>query len=211
MHVLQNMAKYLTIFMPMSSGTKKSSGAKEKKIDAGILGALIRMDQHPVLWLSPPDGHQQCLQNNLCILSLLQCPANHHAGIKVNDDGKIRKSFLCLDIGDVSHPSGIWSGGIKLPIQFVGSDDSRFAAIFAGTLLVTDPGADACITGQSGDTVRTATFSHIQQIIMDFAVAICPTAVFPYLAKYAVAFFRISRSSVIRASSCFRRRISDDC
>ncbi len=76
-------------------------------VDAGILGTLIRMDQHPVLWLSPPDGHQQGLQNNLCILSLLQCPANHHAGIKVNYDGKIRKPFLCLDIGDVGHPNGI--------------------------------------------------------------------------------------------------------
>tara|TARA_E500000318_G_scaffold111120_1_gene128563 strand:- start:514 stop:1077 length:564 start_codon:yes stop_codon:yes gene_type:complete len=142
-----------------------------------------------------------------------------------------------------------------------------FAAIFATTLLATDPGAYACIKGQSSNTVQTATLSHIQQIIMDFAVAIYLTAVFPYLAKkrslpltfqkpiavwfllpsikatemilqtpthgayrvepamlvntrvphfvslakYAVVFFRISRPSVIRASSCFRRRISDDC
>ncbi len=49
--------------------------------------------------------------------------------------------------------------------------------------------------------------THTELLVMPFDKRVSH---FASLAKYAVAFFRMSRSSVTRASSCFSRLISAD-
>lgn len=70
-------------------------------IRAGELRALVPVDQHLVLRRAPPRGHEQSLQHDVRGLAALQCPADDPAGIEVDDDGQISKTFARPDVGDV--------------------------------------------------------------------------------------------------------------
>ncbi len=81
--------------------------------------------------------------------------SDHFAGIEIDDNGQIRKSFQGSDIGDIGHPSLIRCRHIELPIQRVIDHKGWFAAIRAGAAFVTDLSPYSCHPRQSGDTIRT--------------------------------------------------------
>ena len=96
------------------------------------------MDQHLVLRLAPPEGHEQGLQDDICRLSALHRPADHAPGIQVDDHRKVSEPLLRPDVGDVSYPNLVRNLDIKLPVEGVVDHDRRLAAIAAGAALVAD-------------------------------------------------------------------------
>ena len=84
-------------------------------------------------------------------------------------------------IGDVCYPNPIRCVDGELPIQCVVHDDRRPSTINAGLLLVADLRLNAGKAGQPCNAVFGYDLPHIDQIIVDFAVAVDLTAVFPRL------------------------------
>jgi hypothetical protein len=70
---------------------------------------------------------------------------------------------------------------LELPVQGVGCDDSRLAAISPWATLVANLGQDACKAGQPGDPVLGNPFPLISQIISQLAIAIDLAALGPGL------------------------------
>lgn len=118
---------------------------------AGELRALIRVDQHPVLRLSPPHSHEQSLQHDVGGLAALYRPAD--------DDGEIGEALTGPDISDVRDPRGVWNLDVELPVERVIYNDRRPAAVYAGPAFVANlrpyPG-NACpgVRPGSGSTSR---------------------------------------------------------
>lgn len=83
----------------------------------------VRADQHPVLWFPAPHFHEQCLQHNICHLSALHRPANHAAGIQVDDNSQIAEALIGLYVGDICHPSRVRCVDINLAVKRVIHDD----------------------------------------------------------------------------------------
>jgi len=51
------------------------------------------MDQNLILGLASPYRHEQGLQHDVRGLTALHCPANHPAGIEIDDDGKVGETL----------------------------------------------------------------------------------------------------------------------
>lgn len=72
---------------------------------------MIRLHQNLFLWLSPTDSHQQRLQHDIRCLKALHRPANDAAGIEIDDDGQIGKTFIGSDVGSgLSHDEKLANG-----------------------------------------------------------------------------------------------------
>ena len=74
------------------------------------------------------------------------------------------------NIRDVGDPCPIRHIDGELAIQCVVYSDRRLATILAGLLPVADLRLDACKPAQAGNTVLRNGFTHVDQIIMDFAL-----------------------------------------
>jgi hypothetical protein len=76
-------------------------------------------------------------------------------------------------------PDRVGGIDIELPVQSVGSDDSRLPAIPSRTVLVADLGQNASQAGQPGDPVLRNLFPLVTQIVSELAIAIDPATVGP--------------------------------
>ena len=101
------------------------------------------MDQYPVLRLSAPHRHQQCLQDNICRLAALHRPADDATGVEIDHNGQIGEAFLRSDVGDVRHSDPVRHLHVELSVQRVVDDHGRLAAIATRPASVADPGFDA--------------------------------------------------------------------
>ena len=142
------------------------------------------MDQHLFLWLAPPDGHEQNLQDDICRLTALHRPADHTPGIQVNDHCEVGKALMRLDVGDVCYPDFIWGLDMELPVEGIVDHDRRLATIAGGAALVADLRSDPRKLRQSGDPVRTDAFALVNQVIMQLAIALDLTALAPSLVQH---------------------------
>jgi len=106
---------------PPAHGMLKIVGSGEgSPVHASELRALVRVDQHPPLWLAPPDCHVQGLKDDLGRLPALHRPAHHAAGVEVKHDSQIGKTFHGADVGNVCNPGAISLFHVELPVQRVG-------------------------------------------------------------------------------------------
>ena len=85
------------------------------------------------------------------------------------------------DVRDVRHSHLVGLAHIKLPIQMMGCDNRRSAAIVTGTTLIARLGAQPFTLHQPGNAVLAAYFAQITQIRADLAIAIHTTAFQPEL------------------------------
>lgn len=76
---------------------------------ACVLTALIRMNQHLFLGITPPYSHQQCVQENAFCHPGLHGPADYVKGEKINAHRQIRPALPGADIGIVG-PKPDWPG-----------------------------------------------------------------------------------------------------
>lgn len=75
------------------------------------------MDQNLILGLASPYRHEQGLQHDVRGLAALHCPANHPAGIEIDDDCKVGEARAGPDIGDVHDPGLVRSLDVELPVE----------------------------------------------------------------------------------------------
>ncbi len=115
---------------------------KGSPIHTGVLAALIGMDQHLVLRLSPPDGHQQGLQDDICRLTALHGPADHAPGIEIDDHREVGEALLRPHGGDIGHPDPVQEPQRRTSGRGCFDHDRWLAAITSGAALVKDPRLD---------------------------------------------------------------------
>ena len=89
-------------------------------VHACELRALVRMDEHLVLRLAPPNCHEQGLQHDVCGLSALHRPADDPARIEVDDYRKVSEALAGSDVGDVRDPGLVRSRDVKPPVATAG-------------------------------------------------------------------------------------------
>ena len=145
------------------------------------LRPLIGMDQHSVLRLPAPHRHQQRLQDKVRGLSALHGPADHPAGVEIDNDGQIGEALQCPDICDVGHPDPVRRFNVELSVECVVNDHGWPAAVSAGPPFVTDKGFDARKFAQACDAVRAASLTLIQEIVVKLAIAVDLATIRPRL------------------------------
>lgn len=96
------------------------------------------MDQHLVLRLSAPDGHQQGLEDGFCRLAALHGLTDYLTGVEIDDHHQVGKTFQYPDVGDVCDPGFVRRFYIELPIQRIVDDQQRLAAIVAQSAFIAD-------------------------------------------------------------------------
>ena len=130
----------VVVAVPASVHTRLKVALAEEglPLPAGELGALVRMHRDPVVGLSSPDGHQQCLQGEVGGHARLSRPADDLAREQVDDDAEIRPALMGLDVGDVGHTELIGPGRLETLLEPVLGNDRGLAAISAGTTPVAD-------------------------------------------------------------------------
>lgn len=98
---------------------------------------------------------------------------------RLHYNGQIDEPFVGFDGGNIRNPCGVWRYHFELPIQRVIDDNKWLTDILARSALVADLSADDCLTGQPRDTVWATGFAQFHQIVMQLAIAVDLTAVFP--------------------------------
>jgi hypothetical protein len=68
------------------------------------------------------DRHHQGIGDELRCHSGAHRPAHYTPGEEVDDGGHIEPAFRCPDIGEVSDPFAVWSGGFKGAIENIRAD-----------------------------------------------------------------------------------------
>jgi len=148
-------------------------------VHAGELGALVGVDEHLVLRLPAPDGHEQCLQDNIRRLTVLHRPTDNATGMEVDHDGQIGEAFQRPDVGNIRHPNPVGRIHVELPIERVVDDHRWPAAMAARSALVADLGLDAGQPVKTCNAVRAARLALIEKVVMQFAIAVDLAAVLP--------------------------------
>lgn len=72
------------------------------------------------------------------VLAALHRPTDDSAGVMIDDDGQIRKTFAGADVGDVRNLGIVWNCYVKLPVERVVDSDQRSAVINAETSSVAE-------------------------------------------------------------------------
>ena len=163
----------------------KIVGAQEGvTIHAGELAALIGVDQHLRLGFASPDRHEQGLQDDVRGLAALHRPSDDTPRIEVDDHREIGKALLRPDVGDVRHPDTIRCFDVELPVEDIVDYEPRLASVAARTPLAADLRLDPCKLRQSGHAVRADTFSLLQKIVVQFAIAVDLAAVSPGIEQH---------------------------
>ncbi len=150
-------------------------------VHTGELRALVRVDQHGVLWFASPHRHEQSLQYDVRGLAALQCPANDPTGIEVDDDSEICEALTSSDVGNVRDPGLVRSRYVKLPVERVADSDGRPAAVDAGTAFVANLRPDPGETGQTCNPVRATHLALVEKIVVQLAITVDLAALFPCL------------------------------
>jgi len=143
----------MAVAAPAHRVLKSVSADEGGPVHAGELRALVRVDQHPVLWFAPPYRHVQRLQHHIGGLPALHRPAHHAAGIEINHDSQVGEALQGANVGDVCHPGPVWRSNIELAIQRVVDRQGRLATIAARPALVADLRPDTRQPRQPGNAV----------------------------------------------------------
>jgi hypothetical protein len=147
-------------------------------VHTGELRSLIRMHQNLLLWLSPPDSHQQRLQHDIRSLTALHRPTDNTAGIEIDHHRDIGETFVGSDIGYVGDPGLVRGRDVELPSQRVVGDNGRPAAVNSRTVLVADLSLYPGNPRQTRDPVGAGCLAVIEQVVMKLAIplniAACP-------------------------------------
>lgn len=75
-----------------------------------LVNWLVRVDQHPVLWLAPPHRHEQ----STTFVTALHCSTGDPAGIEINNDSKVGEAIASPDVGYIRDPSYVRSRDVEL-------------------------------------------------------------------------------------------------
>lgn len=138
---------------------------------ACVLTALVRMNQHLFLGITPPYSHQQCVQDNVLCHPGLHGPADNFACEQINNHGKIQPAFVGPDVSYVRYPTLIRSIQIELSPEPVGLHDTDLAFTCPRTP-VADLSLHPDTFHQSPDSVDSALLPAVPQIQMDLAITI---------------------------------------
>ena len=99
--------------------------AKARPVLAAVLRALVRMHEHPLLRLTPPQGHEQGIENQLARQGRFHRPADDFARIQIHNHCQVQPALPRADIGDVGNPGAVRCVDAELPIEPIRRQDRR--------------------------------------------------------------------------------------
>ena len=150
-------------------------------VGTGILNALVGMDQNFVARFSPPQGHQQGVDDQIGARIIFHAPANDLPGEQVQDNRQIQPAFVGADICEIRDPRLVLALNLELTIQRVWSDVTDATAFKTSVALIAPRRADFRITHDPVDTVFATVFTVIFEVFCDVAIAIGTAAFKPEL------------------------------
>jgi hypothetical protein len=86
---------------------------------ATVLAASIGVKVQALIRLAQDQGIPERRNNQFCLQALTQFPAHHSAAEQVQNDGQVKPSLQCSDIGDITDPDLIGNTGFE-PLDQVG-------------------------------------------------------------------------------------------
>jgi hypothetical protein len=69
-----------------------------------------------LLWLTPPDGHQQRVQRQLPIDPGSHRPADHLAREQIQNGCEIQPTLMSADVRDIGDSDFVWLGNVELAL-----------------------------------------------------------------------------------------------
>ena len=133
-------------------------------VRAGVLDALIRVNQHPALGFTSPHRHQQCIQNQIGSGVGLHAPANDLSREEIQDNRQIQPALVGSDIRKVGHPDLIGPINLKGAIQRVRRNVRRLATLKARVSPITPQGADSGDLHQAVHPVSAAPMPQLMKV-----------------------------------------------
>ena len=88
--------------------------------------------------LSSPDGHQECVQNEISCQRRLHRPPDDHSTVKIHDGGQVQPAFPGADVRDVRHPRMVRPRNSELSLQTIRCKDRWHADNVARQLVATN-------------------------------------------------------------------------
>ena len=89
------------------------------------------MMQQRVRFAPSPDRHHQGVGDELCCHRSAHRPADHAPREQIDHGSHIEPALRCPDIGEVSDPFAVGSGGFEAAVEHVGSDDGDLPLVDA--------------------------------------------------------------------------------
>jgi putative transposase len=135
------------------------------------LTALIRMDDHRILWLSAPNRHRQCVQHQARLHACAHAPANDRTRVQIQHSSQIQPALMRSDVGDIRYPRVVWLIVLELTLQLIGYHLRRLAHLVPGSL-VPPHRFDLRCTHQPGNTVFATRHTSFLEVTKDAGAAV---------------------------------------
>lgn len=94
-----------------------------------VLAAAIAVEDAALGWRSEGDVHFQGPDRQVTLHAVADGPANHAAGMQVQDDCQIQPTLTGPELVDVARPFLVRPGRTEVPIQQVRGDVERMIAV----------------------------------------------------------------------------------
>lgn len=171
---------------------------KRPPVRAGILNALIRMDQHLVFRLPSPEGHHQGIDYQVGLGATLHTPANNLSRKQVHNNSEIQPAFVSADICEISYPRLVRLVYFKFSIQNVRRYVAKVATFKPSVPFVTTLRAQTGLLHDSVNAIFAASLTVVFHVQRDGPVAIGKTAFNPELLNLAQQALIFYSSGTIR-------------
>lgn len=91
------------------------------------------MNHHSLVWLAPPDRHQQRIDSQIATHQWLHRPTNPLARKQNQHYRQVQPPLIGADVGDVCDPDFVRFADVELPLQAIWRSHRRLASKSRGT------------------------------------------------------------------------------